>query len=167
MVTPEIGRWAGSLRLGGFSFSFKGGENMIERQGEPIYIPTNDEVLAVGRWESFHMRTKSVFNGSLSDPKDNHTYVYNGGEGDFRFTAGWARATLGRAERALERSLTDSGINSTEWDKDWNNLLEGKLPQAPQIDTSEAVCRQGHVMENKTHYLKCGCCNQIDWKKPL
>lgn len=140
---------------------------MMERQDKHIYRSTADEALALGRWESFHIRAKNVFNGSLSDPRDNHTYVYRSSEGEFRYTAGWARAALGRVERALERSLTDSGLNSTEWDKDFKSLLEGNLPPAPQIDTSEAVCRKGHPMENKKHYLKCSCCNQIDWKKSL
>lgn len=140
---------------------------MIERPEEPVYIPTDDEVLAVGRWESFHARSKRLFSGSLADPKDSHAYRYASPEGEFRYTAGWARTALGKAERSLERAITDSGLNATEWDRDWRNLLGGNLPPAPQLDTSEAICKNGHIMEDKKTYLKCSCCNQLDWKKQL
>lgn len=140
---------------------------MIDR--ESIYIPTDDEVLAVDRWERLNIR-KKFFDTPLANAKDAATYVFypeTPGLPDFRFTSGYIRATFDRVERSMQAAIRDSGLDRTQWNQDWYNLMQGDVAPAPQLDASEYVCKEGHMMMDRKLYFACPCCSQVTWKKEL
>lgn len=139
---------------------------------EKVYIPSDEEILAVDRFERLHIRMKLTH--SLAEKRDSATWSFTPmrleGEsvpGIFNYTSGWARAAFERADRSIKASIRDSGLDDNEWRNDYLALLEGRLPPPPDLRET-GICSNGHqTIKRENLYWVCPSCKEITWTKEL